>query len=98
MALNITVHDPLSLANGAMPQAPRLNDSTAAQVVALGAQSTVITGPALLCLLPDEDQRVSAARAAGYVAPASTGIKLKAGVERWVTIAAGGWYINAVAG
>lgn len=98
MPLNITVHSPLSSPQGVAAQAPSLDSSTTAQVVALGAQSTILNGPALLCLVADEDQRVSVQGVAGYAAPAVSGVKLKAGVERYVTIGSGASYINCVAG
>ena len=43
-------------------------------------------------------RRISLTRAAVYAAPAASGIKLKAGIDRPHTLAAGTYYINAVAG
>ena len=98
MPLNITFHSPLLAPQGVAAQAPLLDTFTTAQIVALGAQSTIINGPAMLCLVADEDQRISAQIAPGYSAPAASGMKLKAGVERYVTVGIGPWYINCVAG
>jgi hypothetical protein len=98
MPLNITVHDPLRPVHGAMPQAPGLTAATAAQIVALGAASAGIAGPALVCLIPDEDCRIAASRTGGYVAPAAAGIKLKMGSERFFTLADGTWYVSVIAG
>lgn len=98
MALNISVFNPMLLRGGAMPQAPMLTADLASQVVALGAQSTLIAGPALVCLVPDEDSRVTLTRTPGYAAPAATALKLKAGAERYFDLPTGGNYINVVAG
>jgi len=97
MSLNITLHNPLRLQNGSMPQAASIGNATA-QVVALGQQSTLLAKGALLCLIGDEDQRISFSTSSGYVAPAADGIKLKAGVERWYTLDTAAGYINCVAG
>ena len=98
MPLNITVHSSLASPQGVSAQAPSLDGNTTAQVVALGAQSTLLNGPALLCLVADEDQRVSIQTTAGYAAPQASGVKLKAGVERYYTIGSGASYINCQAG
>ena len=98
MPLNITVHSSLSIVQGVASQAPSLDGNTTAQVVALGGQSTVLNGPALLILVADEDQRISFQTTAGYSAPLVTGVKLKAGVERYVTIGSGPSYLSCVAG
>ena len=98
MSLNITSYSPMLSPQGVTAQAPSLDGNTVAQVVALGAQSTAISGPALLCLISDEDQRVSLQLVAGYSAPSAAGIKLKAGVERYVIVGGGTNYISCVAG
>lgn len=98
MPLNITVHSELTPRYGVAAEAPIIDSSTPAQAVALGAQSTVINGPALLCLIADEGQRISVTQTPGYAAPLASGVKLLAGLERWYRIRAGAWYINAVAG
>lgn len=99
MPLNITVHNPLQLRNGVMPQAPLLDLNVVAQVVALGAQSTpVINGPCLVCLIADEDQRITPVTSGVYAAPSAAGIKLKAGVERYFELPKGTWFFNVAAG
>ena len=97
--LNITVHSALTSSQGISAQAPTFDGNTTAQVVALGAASTPISGPALLCVIADEDQRIGISATAGYTAPAASGVKLKAGVERYLSLSASGpWYVSAVAG
>jgi len=97
--LNVTVHAPLPQSQGLAAQAPTFDGGTTAQVVALAAASTAIFGPAMLCLIADEDQRIGISLTPGYAAPSASGVKLKAGVERYLAIAAlGPWYISAVAG
>lgn len=98
MALDITVHDLIASRGGAISPAAKLSVGMAAQTVALGAQSTVINGPATLCLIAGEGQRIALTKTPGYAAPSASGIKLLAGVERWYDIGAGAFYINAVAG
>lgn len=98
MPLNITVHSSLASPQGVSAQAPSLDGNTTAQVVALGAQSTLLNGPAMLILIGDEDQRVSVQTTAGYIAPLASGVKIKAGVERYVTIGSGPSYISCMAG
>lgn len=98
MSLNLTAFSLRTLRNGALPLTPLLDNNAGATVVALGQQSPAITGPCLIRLIADEDQRISATKAAGYVAPAATGIKLKAGIVQDYELPAGVWYINAVAG
>ena len=98
MSLNITAFSLRTLRNGALPLTPLLDATAGATVVALGAQSGPIPGPCLIRLIADEDQRISASKTAGYVAPAATGIKLKAGIAQDYELPAGVWYINAVAG
>ena len=99
MPLNITVHSSLSAPQGVQAPAPTFDNTVLAQVVALGAASALIAGPALICLIADEDQRVGISLNSPYAAPSASGLKLKAGVERYFNIAANGpWYISCVAG
>ena len=99
MPLNIRVHAPLAAAQGVALQAPTLdNTSTFPQVVALGTASTVINGPCMVCLNPDEDQRIAALPTAAYGAPAAAGVKLRLGVDHYFALGSGPWYISCVAG
>lgn len=96
MPLNISVFNVLALRYGAMQAAPTLNDQVASQVVALAAAAAPIVGPCLVCLIPDEDQRIAASP--GAAVSAANGIKLKAGAERWFDLPKGNWTISVVAG
>jgi hypothetical protein len=99
MPLNIRVHAPLATAQGVALQAPTLdNTSTFAQVVALGNVSTAIQGPCIVCLNPDEDQRIGAAPTPGYNAPAASGVKIRASQNNFFALGTGPWYISCVAG
>jgi hypothetical protein len=98
VALNIRVHPPLASPQGVALQAPTLDNTITAQVVALGAVSTLINGPAMVCLNADEGQRVAALPTGGYSAPSASGIKLPAGVNTFFALPIGPWYISCVAG
>lgn len=104
MALNLTVHDPLRLQNGAMPQTVAIDEATGAaspsgQIVALGAQSAAFAGPCVLRLIPDENQRVQLSRTAGYAAPAASGIRLMANTLDFLEVRKSGtFYLNVAAG
>lgn len=98
MALNITVFDPPAPSYGATPVAPRLDANVTSSIVTTGAVSGAISGPALVCLLPDEDQRVRVAKTSGAAAAQAADLKLKAGAERYFLLPPGGWYIGNVAG
>lgn len=99
MPLNITVHALVAPQYGSIPPAADIDENAAAQVVALGAISTAITGPCTLCLIADEGERISVSRSNVFAAPAASGIKLLPNVERWYNIKrTGPFYINAIAG
>ena len=99
MPLNIRVHASLPVSQGVANQAPTLdNTTTFAQVVALGAVSASISGPCVVCLNPDEDQRIGAAPTGGYNAPSASGVKLRASVDHYFALPLGPWYISCVAG
>ena len=99
MPLNIRVHAPLSTVQGVALQAPTLdNISTFSQVVALGAASSLLNGPCIICLNPDEDQRIAALPTPAYVAPLASGVKLRLGQNSYFALPSGPWYISCVAG
>lgn len=94
MALNIAIHNPTALKNGALGNAAQLDAGANGIVVALGAQSPQITGPALLIFTADEDQRISVVTSGAYAAPAATAIKLKANVPTPYIVSRGSIYVN----
>jgi hypothetical protein len=97
MALNISVFDQLALRQGAAAAAPKLDASVVSQAPAAGVASTVITGPALVCVLADEDQKIATRKTAGAaLTAAATGVKIKAGAERYFELPSGLWFIAGV--
>lgn len=99
MALNVSIHTALAAPQGVALQAPVFDVGTLAIVVALNNASAAIVGPCLVCLVADEDERIDFNLTATFVNPTSTGVKLKAGVERYYNIVTPGpWYISCITG
>lgn len=99
MALDYSLHAPLTASTGRSPSLPGLPHSGGKKGLALGANSDAITGPCEICITPEEkvrlDMRLQAD--AGALDPANSPLVLVAGSPSWFHVSAGIWLLKASA-
>lgn len=94
--LNYTKHFPNGIFSGPPQAAPSLPHQ-GGQRLALDTTSEEIVGPCELCLNPDEDVWLGIAAASADLDPSTSPLKLTASVDRYFSLPAGIWYLEATA-
>lgn len=99
MALDYSLHAPLTASTGRSPSLPGLPHSGGKKGLALGTNSDAITGPCEICITPEEKVRldVQLQTNAAALDPANSPLVLAAGSPSWFHIGAGTWLLKAAA-
>jgi hypothetical protein len=97
MAVDYSLHTPLTATVGRSPSLPSLPHTGGQKGLALGSSSVGITGPCEVCICPEEKVRLDVKAAAADLDPANSPLVLPANLPTWFHLGVGTWYLKASA-